>query len=91
VVDLLGRIGGEEFTVVLPETGREEASLIAERLRKAVEKASFVFHHSAPISFTVSIGVALLQAGDCLDSLLARADKALYLAKHSGRNRVEQG
>lgn len=90
-VDLLGRIGGEEFTVALPETGREEASLIAERLRKAVEKASFVFHHSAPISFTVSIGVALLQAGDRLDSLLARADKALYLAKHSGRNRVEHG
>jgi diguanylate cyclase len=60
-------------------------------VRAAVEQASFVFHHSAPISFTVSIGVSLLQAGDNLDSLLARADNALYQAKHAGRNRVERG
>jgi len=91
VVDLLGRIGGEEFTVLLPETGIQAALLMAERLRAAVEQASFVFHHSAPISFTVSIGVSLLQAGDSLDSLLARADNALYQAKHAGRNRVERG
>jgi diguanylate cyclase (GGDEF)-like protein len=90
-VDLLGRIGGEEFAVVLPETGLEAGLLIAERVRAAVEQASFVFHHSAPISFTVSIGVSLLQAGDSLDSLLARADNALYQAKHAGRNRVERG
>ena len=90
-VDLLGRIGGEEFAVVLPETGLEAGLLIAERVRAAVEQASFVFHHSAPISFTVSIGVSLLQAGDNLDSLLARADNALYQAKHAGRNRVERG
>lgn len=91
VVDLLGRIGGEEFAVALPETGMQAALLMAERLRAAVEQASFVFHHSAPISFTVSIGVSLLQAGDSLDSLLARADRALYQAKHAGRNRVERG
>ena len=90
-VDLLGRIGGEEFAVVLPETGLEAALHIAERVRAAVEQASFVFHHSAPIRFTVSIGVALLQVGDSLDSLLARADNALYQAKHAGRNRVERG
>jgi diguanylate cyclase (GGDEF)-like protein len=90
-VDLLGRIGGEEFSVVLPETGVEAGLQIAERLRIALEESSFVFHHSVPISFTVSIGVALLQAGDGLDSLLARADNALYQAKHAGRNRVERG
>lgn len=89
--DLLGRIGGEEFAVVLTETGCEAGAQIAERLRNAVEAASFVFHQSGPIRFTVSIGVALLQAGDSLDSLLARADDALYRAKHAGRNRVERG
>jgi diguanylate cyclase (GGDEF)-like protein len=90
-VDLLGRIGGEEFAIVLPETDFEAALLMAERVRAAVEQASFVFHHSAPISVTVSIGVSLLQAGDSLDSLLVRADNALYQAKHAGRNRVQRG
>ena len=90
-VDLLGRIGGEEFTVILPETGLEGGLLIAERIRAAVEAASFVFHHSEPIRFTVSIGLSPLQAGDSLDSLLARADHALYQAKHAGRNRIERG
>jgi len=90
-VDLLGRLGGEEFAILLPETGMESALQVAERLRAAIEQASFVFHHSKPISFTISIGVALLQLGDSLDILLARADDALYRAKHSGRNRVEMG
>jgi len=90
-VDLLGRLGGEEFAVVFPETGIEAGLHVAERLRAAAEQASFVFHHSVPIGFTVSIGVSLLRAGDSLDSLMARADDALYRAKHGGRNRVERG
>ena len=89
--DLLGRIGGEEFAVVLSETGGEAGMQIAERLRQAVEASSFVFHDSALIRFTVSVGVALCHDGDTLDSLLARADDALYRAKHAGRNRVELG
>jgi len=89
--DLLGRVGGEEFAVVLSETGSEAGVQIAERLRQAVEASSFVFRDSAPIRFTVSVGVALCRAGDSLDSLLARADDALYRAKHAGRNRVELG
>ena len=89
--DLLGRIGGEEFAVLLSETGGEAGVQIAERLRQAIELASFVFHDSAPIRFTVSIGVAPCRDGDSLDSLLARADDALYRAKHAGRNRVEVG
>lgn len=88
--DLLGRIGGEEFAVVLPETSIEAGLQIAERLREAVEKSSFVFHDGPSISFTVSIGASRLQAGDNLDSLLARADDALYRAKHAGRNRIER-
>ena len=89
--DLLGRIGGEEFAVVLSETGSEAGVQIAERLRQAVEASSFVFHDSAAIRFTVSVGVALCLPEDSLDSLLARADDALYRAKHAGRNRVELG
>ena len=89
--DLLGRIGGEEFAVLLSETGGEAGMQIAERLRQAIEASSFVFHDSALIRFTVSVGVALCHDGDSLDSLLARADDALYRAKHAGRNRVEVG
>jgi diguanylate cyclase (GGDEF)-like protein len=89
--DLLGRIGGEEFAVLLSETGGEAGVQIAERLRQAIEQASFVFHDSGPIRFTVSVGVAPCRDGDSLDSLLARADDALYRAKHAGRNRVEVG
>lgn len=89
--DLLGRIGGEEFAVLLSETGDEAGMQIAERLRQAIELASFVFDDSGPIRFTVSVGVAPCRDGDSLDSLLARADGALYRAKHAGRNRVELG
>ena len=89
--DLLGRIGGEEFAVLLSETGSEAGAQIAERLRQAVELASFVFHDRGAIRFTVSVGVAPRRAGDSLDALLARADAALYRAKHAGRNRIERG
>lgn len=88
-VDLIGRIGGEEFAVLLPETGREEALQVAERLRAAVEAGSFDFAGTT-IRFTVSVGVSIRQGSDdTLDRLLARADDALYAAKHGGRNRVE--
>jgi len=87
-VDLVGRIGGEEFTILLPETGRDAALQVAERLRAAVEAASFEFG-GVTIRYTVSLGVSVRQGGDTLDRLLARADDALYAAKHGGRNRVE--
>jgi len=89
--DMLGRIGGEEFAVVLTETGSDAGWQIAERLRGAIEATSFVFQRGAAIRFTVSIGIALRRPGDSLDALLARADDALYCAKHAGRNRVERG
>jgi len=86
--DLLGRFGGEEFTVVLPGTGAVEAHRIAERLRQAVAEAT-VLVGDVRVPLSVSLGVAVLgRHGDDLTDLLAAADAALYRAKDAGRNRV---
>jgi len=86
--DLLGRFGGEEFTAVLPRTGRAEAGLIAERLCRAVASAPIVIDGEA-VTLSVSIGVAVLgEHGRDLTDLLATADHALYSAKRCGRNQV---
>lgn len=88
-VDLLGRIGGEEFAVLLPETGAERALHVAERLRQAVAKTAARADGNLTVRFTVSIGVATLTDQDrSVDMLLQRADQALYDAKESGRNAV---
>lgn len=84
--DLLGRLGGEEFAVLLPETSLSRALLIAQRIRKKVEKESQ--QHNRP-AITVSIGLAELREGDHVDDLLNRADEALFAAKHAGRNQVK--
>ena len=85
-VDRLGRYGGEEFLVLLPETSVEGARLAAERMRLAV--AGRAAAHGLP-ACTISAGVASVQPGDtALDAVLARADAALYRAKRQGRNRV---
>lgn len=86
--DLFGRLGGEEFAVVLPETGAISAVDAAERLRKIIE-ATNVDAGSASVTFTVSIGVAVFeeQDGD-LDQVVQRSDQAMYQAKRKGRNRV---
>lgn len=83
--DLVGRYGGEEFLVVLPGTDVAGALLLASDLRKAVESPA------GAIGVTVSIGVfgGQLEPGDSWDLLVAAADRALYLAKENGRNRVE--
>ena len=79
--DLMGRFGGEEFVVLLPETAGDVAQMVAERVRTAVEGIG------GP---TVSIGVtSSLANGDSVDALLMRADNAMYRAKSKGRNRVE--
>ena len=86
-VDRLGRYGGEEFLVLMPQTSMAEACQAAERMRLAV--AQRVTAPELP-ACTVSIGVAEVRAGDTsLDAVLARADAALYQAKRLGRNRVE--
>ncbi|MBV8411163.1 MAG: GGDEF domain-containing protein [Alphaproteobacteria bacterium] len=84
--DLVARYGGEEFCALLVDTDLPHAKEAAERLRAAIESLT-VEVKGRPLSFTVSIGIALLQGTD-IDAALDRADRALYQAKHEGRNRV---
>ncbi|MBI5069126.1 MAG: diguanylate cyclase [Deltaproteobacteria bacterium] len=90
-IDLFGRLGGEEFAILLPGTDGAGARLLAERFRHAVADAPAQTGRGA-IAVTVSIGIAELDPGDPdPDGVLARADAALYRAKQAGRNRVEIG
>lgn len=90
-IDLLARTGGEEFVVLLPETGGEEAMQTAERLRAAAAGRPFPVS-DGEVAITVSIGAAAAEAGEAdLDRLLKSADRALYAAKEGGRNRCEFG
>jgi diguanylate cyclase (GGDEF)-like protein len=90
--DLVGRMGGEEFAILLPETDLGRAREIAERLRKRVEESELSLPDGETVlHFTVSIGLTLLPAAGEkteLDALLHKADMALYQAKNAGRNRV---
>jgi diguanylate cyclase (GGDEF)-like protein len=91
--DEVGRWGGEEFLILLPETDEAEALRVAERLRAAVEAEPFVVEGEVALKVTISIGVAALdapaQTALVLDALIRMADDALYRAKDAGRNRVE--
>ncbi len=89
-VDIVGRVGGEEFAIMLPETGLDEAVEIAERLREAIAVADVPLDgDGVSLHFTVSIGVtALTQGASNIDALMNRADKAMYKAKESGRDKV---
>jgi len=87
--DLLGRYGGDEFIVLLPETEEPGAMLMAERIRRTIEGAP-PSAGSGAVRITVSIGVAARRDGlEALDAMIAQADAALYAAKSAGRNRVE--
>jgi diguanylate cyclase (GGDEF)-like protein len=86
--DLFGRLGGEEFCAVLPDTPIEGGILVAENLRRRAAELR-IPGRAAEVGFTVSIGVAARAADDDdMDRLLARADEALYRAKEGGRDRV---
>jgi two-component system cell cycle response regulator len=88
--DLLARYGGEEIVVIRPSTPADNALMVAERLRKRLEREPFAVSDSdEPLAVTASIGVATtLDANETAEALLARADKALYQAKNAGRNQV---
>jgi len=88
--DLVARWGGEEFVVALPETNDFGGRIAAERLRACIEATRIALPDGgSDVSVTASIGVATLRAGESLDALVARADRAMYAAKVAGRNRVE--
>lgn len=93
--DIAGRYGGEEFSIILPYTKLPEAQMVAERLRKAVEKTKIDISKvnsdvtEKNIGVTISLGVAEYSPDDDENTLLQKADKALYKAKENGRNRVE--
>lgn len=88
-VDLVARLGGEEFLVVLPDSGSRQVKVAAERLREAIELEEFDIGESRKISITVSVGVAFGSSHhNQPEQLLQQADKALYESKASGRNRV---
>ncbi|MBC7953179.1 MAG: GGDEF domain-containing protein [Rhodospirillaceae bacterium] len=93
--DILGRCGGEEFAVTLPNTGTAGAAVIAERLRRQVERIRLPLPDGQTLQFTVSIGADTIAPADhrlepapSIADLLAEADKALYRSKANGRNRV---
>lgn len=87
--DLAARYGGEEFVVLMPETDPSRAFEACERIRKAVEAHEFIVSHpESPIRKTISIGFATSEPSDTTESLMKRADLALYESKHNGRNRV---
>lgn len=83
--DLFGRWGGEEFIVLLPASNATAAAAIGERIRKVIASTTF----ANGLQATVSLGFAEYRADETLETWLARADAALYQAKHAGRNRVE--
>lgn len=86
--DVAGRIGGEEFAVLMPESALDQARQLAERIRAAVQALNVVYGEVS-LGVTVSIGLVELDASSTADQALSLADKALYSAKAHGRNRVE--
>ncbi len=94
--DLIARIGGEEFLIVLSDTGLDEAQMIAERIRRTVEETPIAFGNGRAVSITLSVGLAMggtaSPAGESTaDEVVARADRALLAAKAEGRNQVTVG
>nr|WP_280712741.1 GGDEF domain-containing protein [Desulfobaculum xiamenense] len=87
--DILARLGGEEFILLLPETGLHGAFVSAEQHRQRIEELSIPLAPE-PLEITISLGVTELDEADSsLDALMSRADHALYAAKAKGRNRTE--
>jgi len=88
-IDVVSRFGGDEFTVILPQTGPEGAAIIAERIRQKIEETTFLASYGLEVRITASLGIASFpDHGRTKDDLLARADQAMYLVKGRGKNGV---
>jgi len=87
-IDSAYRYGGEEFTVVLPETRGQPATALAERIRREFSQEAFVPEPGRKVAKTVSLGVTEYIPGEELSSFLKRADDSMYRAKKAGKNRV---
>ncbi|RWU26991.1 hypothetical protein DM813_03930 [Pseudomonas alkylphenolica] len=88
--DFIARFGGEEFVLLIPQTGMAAGCQLAEALRAAIEACPFHFKGER-VTITLSIGISAFRSGERSEGVLKRADEALYRAKHLGRNRIEQG
>ena len=87
--DCIARIGGEEFSIILPDTSYENAIRVADNIRqKIASKTLSVKDQKKPLKLTLSSGVAIYRKGEEIETLFQRADEALYLAKNNGRNQV---
>jgi two-component system cell cycle response regulator len=88
-IDLACRVGGEEFIIVMPDTGMERALQVGERLRAAIAAERFHANGDTLLEVTASVGIATLDGPfDTPEGLIKRADQALFIAKRGGRNRV---
>lgn len=87
-MDTAYRYGGEEFTVILPETSGEEAVTVAERIRTGIENEIFSPETGTKVKITISIGVTEYIPDERISALVERADKAMYVSKENGRNRI---
>jgi diguanylate cyclase (GGDEF)-like protein len=88
VFDVCARFGGEEFVIIMPGSTADSAMRIAERIRERIELYRPADRLLASLRITVSIGLAVSEPGTTVSQLLARADAALYAAKHAGKNRI---
>jgi diguanylate cyclase (GGDEF)-like protein len=87
-IDLIGRYGGDEFIILLPETDLENATQVGERLRNNIIGSPY-FKDSKPVHITISVGAASRKPQDeSLEVIIERADQALYQAKEGGRNQI---
>lgn len=86
--DILARFGGDEFILLLPKTSINQASLVAERIRIAIAKTFFKTSKDNYTNTTASFGITELNQSDSIESFINRADKALYIAKHQGKNQI---
>ena len=87
-LDTAYRYGGEEFTVILPETACDEALLVSERIRSVIEAEKFEPEPDKDVAVTISIGVTQYIPKEQLSTFIQRADKAMYQSKQNGRNQV---